>query len=413
MTDGRAHSRFGGSKADRWMACPGSVALCDTMPAQTSSPYAAEGSAAHALAEACLKDDLHPRHFEGSPLPGYPDHVVTGEMCDAVVTYLNVVTHELAQSPDAELYVEQRFTLDISTAEPGEVFGSNDALIYTPSSQRLWVADYKHGVGVSVSAEDNAQLKFYAAGALFAHPEWKVREVVLVIVQPRARDAEENGAVREFVLPVADLIEFISEVEDAVEAAKLKDTTPEGRYRTGKWCRWCEAASVCPAKEMELLNAATLDFASVTEVKPDLLPDPKTLDVERLSKILAAGDILSAWISQVYEQVEALLLSGQAVPGWKVVEKVARAKWIGADEEVAAHVEMVFGLGEDDVRPRKLVTITELERQLKAAGASKAALDDLRLKYTTKESSGLTVARSSDKREAADAVTSAFGEVKL
>lgn len=54
MTEQPKHSRFGGSSASRWMACPGSVVLCDQMPKQETSVWAAEGTLAHALAEHCL-----------------------------------------------------------------------------------------------------------------------------------------------------------------------------------------------------------------------------------------------------------------------------------------------------------------------------------------------------------------------
>ena len=44
------HALLGASKAHRWMTCPGSISLESTFPEQESF-YAAEGTAAHALAE--------------------------------------------------------------------------------------------------------------------------------------------------------------------------------------------------------------------------------------------------------------------------------------------------------------------------------------------------------------------------
>jgi hypothetical protein len=48
------HSPYGPSSAARWIACPGSVQAQEGIP-DTESPYAAEGHAAHALAEKALK----------------------------------------------------------------------------------------------------------------------------------------------------------------------------------------------------------------------------------------------------------------------------------------------------------------------------------------------------------------------
>jgi uncharacterized protein DUF2800 len=425
-----AHSRFGGSSASRWLACPGSVALCESIPAKASSSYADEGSAAHALAAACLANDEHPTLYLGAPMEGYPNHPVTQEMCDAVVVYLNAVSHEIAQTPSAMFYVEKGFVLPISTADDGEVFGTNDALVFHPATGRLRVFDYKHGQGVSVSADDNAQLKFYAAGAVFSNPDWKVKEVVLTIVQPRARDNDTDAdAIRDWTFDTIELLEFVAEVEEGVQQAKYWDDIlkhhidesvgdTEGKWadlalKTGSHCRWCDAAAVCPAREAEIMQAAQLDFTDMTKITVDDLPIVTELDTARLGQILKAGALLNDWLATVQEYVEGLLMGGTPVEGWKVVEKIGRAKWVAAEEDVAGYAEMMFGLEVDQIRPRKLTTITDAEKLLKAAGAKKDQIDDFKLKFTLKESSGLTMAPTSDRRPAVDAIASDFKSVNV
>ena len=51
-----AHAKLSASSAARWMACPPSANLAATMP-DTASSYAAEGTLAHALADA-IRDKL-------------------------------------------------------------------------------------------------------------------------------------------------------------------------------------------------------------------------------------------------------------------------------------------------------------------------------------------------------------------
>jgi hypothetical protein len=119
------------------------------------------------------------------------------------------------------------------------------------------------------------------------------------------------------------------------------------------------------------------------------------------------------WLNQVQQYAEGVMLSGVQIPGFKVVEKIGRRKWVSADEDVASYAELMFGLEADVVRPRKLATLTEVEKQLKAAGATKEQLDDFMLKFTLKESSGRTIAPASDRRPAVDAIASDFGSVKL
>jgi hypothetical protein len=434
--DTKAHSTFGGSSADRWMNCAGSTALCATVPEPPTSKYAAEGTAAHALAEHCLKNgetDAHLHVGEWFPLelpvPERPRFEVTTEMATAVQVYLDTVYAELAKAPDSQLYVEQRFVLPIATAEPGEVFGSNDAMVYSPSLARLVVFDYKHGAGVSVSAEDSSQLKFYGSGAAMSHPEWAIASVELVIVQPRARDADdsEEPGVKRWEMDPLELIEFAGEAEAAIAAAKREmqkyAEDPKASLSLNPsptkdgWCKWCNAAAICPAREQQALRASGLDYADVTVITPEVLPKPDTLDTARLGQVLAALDIIEQWGGQVRAYVDGLLQQGVPVPGWKLVDKVGRRKWIEDEKRIADYLSVMHGLDEDDIRPRKLVTITEAERQLKAVVTDKderkKALEDLSLAFTLKDSSGLTLVPASDKRPAVDALSRDYGSINI
>ena len=109
-------------------------------------------------------------------------------------------------------------------------------------------------------------------------------------------------------------------------------------------------------------------------------------------------------------------MAGQAVPGWKVVEKVGRRRWVDNDSEIATYLEMTYGLEADDIRPRKLRTITDIEKQLKAALGKDGfaeAKEQLTMLYTVKESSGLTIALESDRRAAVVPGEAEFGSVNL
>ena len=413
-----AHSRFGGSVIGRIIACPGSVALCDTVPPAPSSRFADEGSAAHKLAEACLSKDMHPREFLGVETGvGFP---VTEEMCDAVVVYLNAVTAEMALTKDSELYVEKSFELDIDTAAPGEVFGRNDAMVYHPSTGRLRVFDYKHGVGISVSADDNAQLKFYATGAAFSN-SWKISELILTIVQPRARDADEVGAVKDWTFETPDLFEFLGDVSEAIVASKKVHFGPnrgEGSLyglMAGGHCDkyFCPGRVACPAYQAYKLERTGFEKVDVAALSVDELPEPQTLTSERLAQIVAGVSRLQTWMNVCQEYLEARLLGGEQVPGWKVVDKIGRAKWIADESSIADTLELMFDIDRDLVLPRRLTTIGDVEKLMKGAGATKDQIDDFKLKNTLKESSGQTIAPESDRRPAVNAAERAFGDVTL
>ena len=431
----KAHSDFGGSVIGRVIACPGSVALVKTVPERHSSAYADEGTFAHALGE----KHLLARNFDAQQSIGdeiesqklASKKVVTTEMAAAVQVYLDAVQEEMNRSADPILLIEERFTLPIATAEEGEVFGANDALVYHPSLGRLVVFDYKHGAGVSVSVEDSPQLKFYAAGAALSHPEWSIAELELVIVQPRARDADQYDVpgVKPWPMDTFELIEFVGTVEQAVARAKEAEKQPYADVRpdslslagflaAGPHCRWCDAAAVCPVKQQEVITSIGLDFHDIAGISPKALPEPKDMDTGRIAALLQGLDVLTAWVNQVREFAYNCLVQGVAIPGFKLVDKQGRRKWIDAEGDIAAYLEMVYGVEGDDVFPRKLVTITEAERLVKAKitdkAERKAALDDISLRFTLKDSSGLTMVADTDKRDAVPAGAAAdFAGVDL
>lgn len=405
----KAHSDFGGSVIGRVIACPGSVALCKTVPERVSSSYADEGTFAHALGEKHLRES----NFDASQSIGdeieHPKieskKIVTEQMAAAVQVYLDAVREEMKLSSDAVLLIEERFELPIGSAETGEVFGANDALVYHPSLGRLVVFDYKHGEGVSVSAEDNAQLKFYAAGAALSHPDWRIAELILVIVQPRARDADEQeiAGVKPWTMDTFELLEFVATVEEAVKAAKSDNPALDA----GSHCRWCAAAAVCPEKQQEVVRGIGVDFHDIAGISPKALPAPSDMDTARIGQLLQGLDVLTAWASQVREFAFGLLQNGVPVPGFKLVDKVGRRKWIDNETEIAGYLEMAYGVESDDAFPRKLVTITEAERLVKALvtekGPRKEALDDISLRFTLKDSSGQTMVADTDRRDAVPA----------
>lgn len=426
----KAHSDFGGSVIGRVIACPGSVALCSISPERKSS-YADEGTFAHQLGEECLRAGC----FDASTRIGDEVHspkldsvkVVTDEMAAAVQVYLDAVHEEMGRSADPILSIEERFTLPIG--DEGEVFGANDALVYHPSLGRLVIFDYKHGQGVSVSVEDSPQLKFYGAGAALSHSDWNLAEIELVIVQPRAADAEEYDVpgVKRWPMETFDLIEFVGTVEEAVRRAKavhepMKEDPVAGAprvtdeidgvpaLRLGDHCRWCNAAPICPAKRQEVVDSIGVDFRGV-EIAPSALPVPKDMSAEEIGRLLRGIAVLEAWGAQVRDYAFGLLQSGVPVPGFKLVDKIGRRKWIDNESEIAGYLEMVYGVEHDDAYPRKLVTITEAERLLKARVTDKAeraaALADLSLRFTLKDSSGQTLAPDTDRRDAVTAGPSA------
>lgn len=420
MTSQQVHRRYGGSSAPRWLNCVGSVALNDKLPDVTSE-HARRGSARHWVAEQCLKRNAHPNAFLGKPVPHFPGIAVDQAMVDELVIFLNAVTHEMALSPTAQVFVENEVRLALPGCADDDVGGYPDVYVYHPELERLRVFDGKFGFQ-DVAVDDNAQLKFYANCILNTHRDWRVREIVLTVVQPGGLDHRD---VRDWTFDRIELLEFRGDIEAAVKRGEAfaRDGHGQDVFNPGPWCAntYCKAfaAGACPAVAAKAMAGIGMDFDGLKPVtpaeitSPDLLPEPKTLDLEQLAKIVDGLDYLTTWAGRCQQYLEGMMLAGAQAPGWKVVDKVGRAKWVDDPAKVAAYCDAMFDIPASQITPPSLITITEATKRLKAAGATKEQIDSFKLKFTVKDSSGRTIARASDSRPAVDVVASDFAGVNV
>ncbi|MCS5737079.1 DUF2800 domain-containing protein, partial [Herbiconiux sp. CPCC 203386] len=177
------------------MECPASLAAERGIP-ESISPHAAEGTAAHAVAEAVLRA-LNPSwvktrpnfskrcasDYVGETIEGW---TITDDMAEPIQTYIDTV---LAAAQGNTLHIEQR--VDFShVVGVRNSFGTADAIII--NGDELQIHDLKFGRGVRVDAENNYQLMIYALGAL---PVFELGSefstVRLFIHQPRLNHCSE------------------------------------------------------------------------------------------------------------------------------------------------------------------------------------------------------------------------------
>ena len=149
----KGHALLSASSSDRWLHCPPSARLCETYE-DKGSDYAAEGTDAHTLCEYKLRKALGMETTD-------PTENLTWfnqEMDDCATGYaayiLELVEAAKENCPDPVVLIEQR--VDFSRwVEEG--FGTSDAILIADGT--MHVIDYKHGLGVLVSAEDNPQME--------------------------------------------------------------------------------------------------------------------------------------------------------------------------------------------------------------------------------------------------------------
>lgn len=401
MTADAGHKLFGGSSAHRWMRCAGSVRLTQQAPPQIETAAMRSGTHAHKLLEVLLGDGLGPAsEYVGTVLiDGHAP--LTEDDCAAVQVAVDYVAELLERYHDAELYAERKLALEDDTG------GTCDIQLYVPSTKTLHVIDYKHGAGVYVDVEDNEQLLFYAVLAWYLG-EWDVKVVNCTIIQPRCSVGEP---VRTMPRSPAELLDF----HDRIYAARALAGEPDAPFVPGeKQCKWCTGAFMCPALHnvgVDLAAAAGMLAPSApTEAITLILPPVEECrDPRGLAQTLQAAAVLEAWIDAIKERAEALALSGQKLPGYKLVAKRPTRKWLNEDEAGPALVTAITGgslegveQAWEQIAPPTLVSVAQAETILKTALGGKKNAEAFLAKISEKKSSGLKLVPEGAPGEAID-----------
>ena len=337
-----AHAQFGASNAKRRMNCPGSMQAEAPFPDE-SSPYAELGTAAHELGEFCLNNGHEDaRAFIGKE---FNSNIVDDNMANAVNVYIDYVRATAMSEPTVCRY-EKRFSLD-KLDPPMPMFGTADCIIYGKETGTLYVLDYKHGQGVAVEVEDNAQLKYYALGAILEiGDKAPVNKVTTVVVQPRAMHSD--GPVRQHSYSRDEIMDFGTELMDAAHEAMK----PDAPRISGDHCKFCKAAGTCSALRNNALEIAQDEFGAVRNIN-DLTP-------AEIADYLQKVPLIEEWIKSLRRHANIILESGQALPGYKLVEKRPTRRWRVEDEFVAWATQE--GLDDDDIYEKKLKSPSQIER---------------------------------------------------
>ena len=304
------------------------------------SPYAQEGSDAHALCEFLLNQALGREAADPTGnLTWY-----NAEMQEAAEGYVSWVLDQIAEAKtlcnDPLICVEQK--VDFSVWVP-EGFGTADLLIV--ADDLLFVTDFKYGLGQLVTAagqdgNGNTQLKCYALGALDTFGDlYEIRRIRLSVYQPR------RGNVDSFDLTKTDLLKWADEV--LAPAARLA-YEGKGAFAAGEHCRFCKVRASCRARADSAAELAKYEFA-----------EPPTLSEKEIADILPRVDILVAWAEDVKKYALDRALSGVQYPGLKLVAGRSNRKY--ADDAAVAKIVSEAGF---DPWEKKVLGITAMTQQL-------------------------------------------------
>ena len=353
------HAYLSASASHRWLACPPSAKLC---------AYLVEKALGRAVTD--------------------PTENLTfydAEMQNCAEEYRNYVLEQIETAKefckDPQVMIEQR--LDFSRwVENG--FGTGDCVIV--ADEVLQIIDYKHGLGVLVSAGDeehggNSQMMCYALGALEAFGDiYDINQIKMTIFQPRRDNVSTYTISRDELMKWAD--------EILAPTAQLA-YVGEGEFKAGDHCQFCKVKATCRKRAEYNLELAKYDFEM-----------PATLDDIEIAAILANVDEMISWGNDIKEYALQQAQSGVHFDGWKIVEGRSNRKF--TDE--AAVASKVKDAGYNPYE-KKLLGITAMSTML-----GKKKFEELLGELVYKPPGKPTLVPESDKRPAMNTAQEDFNE---
>ena len=371
----KGHALLSASSSDRWLHCPPSARLCESYD-DKGSDYAAEGTDAHALCEYRLRQALGMEATD-------PTENLTWfneEMSDCATGYATYVLEQVEAAKqtcaDPVVLIEQR--VDFSRWVEGG-FGTADCIIIADGT--LQIIDYKHGLGVLVSAMENPQMQCYGLGALELFDDiYDIDSVRMTIYQPRRDNISTYELSKDELYRWAD--EVLGPTADLAFAG-------DGNFFCGEWCGFCKAKHDCRARADANMELARYDFKL-----PPLLTD------EEVEDILARVDGLVSWAADIKEYALQQATSGKEWHGWKLVEGRSNRRY--TNETAAAGAVTNAGF---DPYEHKVLGVTAMQKLL-----GKSRFDELLAAYIEKPQGKPTLVPESDKRPAMNTAKNDFKE---
>jgi hypothetical protein len=368
MTAPAEHSKFSASNFEADSLCPGRRVMQRGLP-DRGSKYADEGTAAHTLLGWCIDNGKPALAYLGRRIPvGLKTWEVTTEMATAVQTAVDAIR---ARTDGSLLMSEQRVNYSRYLGVPfADAWGTSDIIAVQAAEPVLDVDDYKHGMGVEVDAENNSQMKLYALGALEACEDTlgPFTHARLTIHQPRIKSEPSTWTVPIEELKAWGTGEARRSVEEQLAAERLHKEWPLKQWQdvylrpNEKSCKFCKAKATCPA----LRDDASKAVFEVVPASPDEFDNLKPAEHAKhsdsawLAKVLNKADLIEDYLKAVRAEVEARLLDGKQIPGFKLVQgKRGNRKWIDGDQPRGSIVHV---LGDAAYKPRELVSPTEAEK---------------------------------------------------
>ena len=382
------HALLSPSSSHRWLICTPSAMLESSEPT-TYSPYAEEGTEAHALAEIKLSymlgqinDTEYATKFDhfrlNSKFYNYEFNDYVNDYCQEVMT----IVKEDYKNHEVSVHLEQYVTFEDIVPNGG---GTSDVVIV--GKNFIHIIDLKFGKGVPVSAIGNNQLRLYALGAIKKYiRECTCTEARMTIIQPRLHDISTD------FVGINELNDWaINYVKPRAELA----IAGKGELVPGDHCKFCKLKGKCKALADKQLAIAQAEFEDAV-VENNML-EPANMSPEVISRILDIAPKFIDWFKDVEAYaMKTAINDGTKIPGYKLVE--GRSTRVIVSPASVIEKLRTAGFSEEDyLKPTELLGITTLEKNI-----GKKLFNELCEDYIIKPQGKPTLVPESDKRVAID-----------
>ena len=210
------------------------------------------------------------------------------------------------------------------------------------------LVDYKYGYD-PVESENNLQMAIYARSLIESMFDgfWEALPadsypVTMTIFQPRL---EQDHVT--WTTTWGELKKFTDERITPKAAAILRGDP--GVFKCGpKICKWCRGAAICPTYNDAMLDDFKDEVLEVLEGNEP--PAVATLPDEHVVKAFKARESIRLWLSEIEKFVTARLISGNKLPGVKLVlSRGGHRRW--TDPAEAGKLLLSLNLPHDEVYP--------------------------------------------------------------
>lgn len=361
-----AHSLFAPSSAPAIADCRAYLRENAGKP-DDSNYYSVEGTVAHAVADKCFVNNCNAATYAGE----IHEHVINGivteipvddDMVEHVQSYLDWCREVPGDSyperkvehtkwcPPPELIKAfcERHGLKFEAAQKGTC----DYAVCEPGV--LTITDFKYGQGVQVWAKENDQAILYALGFwLEFNWAYDFKKIVIRICQPRLDHFDVWETTAEELLRYGTKIKHVF-IEALAEDAPYNPTE--------KACKFCTVRKSCKALREKINSAHALAFDYDTQ---EFTPPVDELDLAEMVEAWHTHKLYDIRFTAIEQHLAKVVLSGQHVPGMKLVEGRSNRRWSNPTKGI--EVMQQAGIVTKDMYVRRLIGPAKAEKLLPKA----------------------------------------------